>query len=97
MRVTREELRAARDELRNKAALLDGACREASEAASSIERLTEESHGLRGDLQLMMSAPLPCLLLPLLTSDLLHVALLVYVFCFCFCFFFWQASNPEYM
>ena len=51
MRTTREELRAARDELRNKAALLDGAHREASEAASSIERLTEECHGLRGDLQ----------------------------------------------
>ena len=51
LRVTREELRAARDELRNKAALLDGARREASEAVSSIERLTEECHGLRGDLQ----------------------------------------------
>ena len=49
--VTREELRAARDEFRNKAALLDGARREASEAVSSIERLTEECHGLRGDLQ----------------------------------------------
>ena len=31
--------------------LLDGASREASEAASSVERLTEECHGLRGDLQ----------------------------------------------
>ena len=31
--------------------LLDGARREASEAASSVERLTEECHGLRGDLQ----------------------------------------------
>ena len=51
LRGTREELCAARDELRNKAALLDGAHREASEAASSIERLTEECHGLRGDLQ----------------------------------------------
>ena len=30
---------------------MDGARREASEAASSIERLTEECHGLRGDLQ----------------------------------------------
>ena len=49
--VTREELRAARDELRNKAVLLDGARREASEAVSSIERLTKECHGLRGDLQ----------------------------------------------
>ena len=44
-------MRAARDELRNKAALLDRARREASEAVSSIERLTEECHGLRGDLQ----------------------------------------------
>ena len=51
LRVTREELRAARDELRNKAALLDRARREASEAVSSIERLTDECHGLRGDLQ----------------------------------------------
>ena len=51
LRATREELRAAIDELRNKVVLLDGARREASEAASSIERLTEECHGLRGDLQ----------------------------------------------
>ena len=47
---SREELRAARDELRNKTALLDGARREASEAISFVERLTEECHGLRGDL-----------------------------------------------
>ena len=51
LRATREELRASRDELRNKATLLDGARCEASEAVSSIERLTEECHGLRGDLQ----------------------------------------------
>ena len=51
LQATREELRVARDELRDKAALLDGASREASEAASSIERLTEECHGLRSDLQ----------------------------------------------
>ena len=44
-------LRVARDELRNKAALLNGARREASEAVSFIERLTEECHGLQGDLQ----------------------------------------------
>ena len=50
LRGSREELRAARDELRNKTALLDGARREASEAISSVERLTEECHGLRGDL-----------------------------------------------
>ena len=51
MRATREELRAVRDELRNKAVLLDGARREASEVASFIERLTEECHGLQSDLQ----------------------------------------------
>ena len=45
-----EELRAARDEPRNKTALLDGARREASKAISSVERLTKECHGLRGDL-----------------------------------------------
>ena len=44
-------MRAARDELRNKAALLDGVRREASEAASLVERLIKECHGLRGDLQ----------------------------------------------
>ena len=51
LRVAMEKLRAARDELRNKAALLDKAHREASEALSFIERLTDECHGLRGDLQ----------------------------------------------
>ena len=51
LRVIREELHAARDELRNKAAFLDGTRHEASEAVSSIERLIEECHGLRGDLQ----------------------------------------------
>ena len=50
LRGSREELPAAIDELRNKTALLDGACLEASEAVSSMERLTEECHGLRGDL-----------------------------------------------
>ena len=49
--VTREELCAARDELRNKAVLLDRARREASEVVSSIKRLSEECHGLQGDLQ----------------------------------------------
>ena len=49
LRATKEELRATRDELRNKTVLLDGARRE--EAASSIERLTEECHVLQGDLQ----------------------------------------------
>ena len=51
LRVTWEELCAVRDELRSKAALLDRARREASEAVSSIERLTDECHGLRGNLQ----------------------------------------------
>ena len=51
LRIAREELRAARDELRNKAVLLDKAHREAFEAESSIERLTDECHGLRGDFQ----------------------------------------------
>ena len=50
LRGSREELRVAKDELRNKTALLDGARREAAEAVSSTERLTEECHGLRGDL-----------------------------------------------
>ena len=51
MRVAREELRAARAELRNKAVLLDGARLEAFEAVSSIKCLIDECHGLRGDLQ----------------------------------------------
>ena len=51
LRVTREELRAVRDELSSKAALLDRARREASKVVSSIEHLTDECHGLRGDLQ----------------------------------------------
>ena len=47
---SREELGAARDELRNKTAQLDEARREASEVVSFVERLTDECHGLRGDL-----------------------------------------------
>ena len=47
----REELQIARDELCNKAALLDRACREASEDESSIERLTKKCSALRRDLQ----------------------------------------------
>ena len=50
LRESKEELRAANDELRDKTALLDGARREASEAVNSAERLTEECHGLCGDL-----------------------------------------------
>ena len=51
LRVVREEMQAARDELRNKAVLLDQAHCKAFEAESSIERLTDECHALRGDLQ----------------------------------------------
>ena len=47
---SKEELRAANDELRYKIALLDWARREASEAINSAERLTEECRGLGGDL-----------------------------------------------
>ena len=43
---SREKLRVARDELHNKTALLDGARHKASEAVSSVERLTEECHEL---------------------------------------------------
>ena len=50
LRRSREELCVAKDELRNKKALLDGARCEASKAISSVEHLTKECHGLRGDL-----------------------------------------------
>ena len=50
LRESKEELRATKDDLRDKMALLDRARREASEAASSAKRLTEECSGLRGDL-----------------------------------------------
>ena len=50
LRGSKDELCAANDELLDKIALLDGARREASEAVSSAERLTEECRGLRGDL-----------------------------------------------
>ena len=50
LRGSREELDAAIDKMCNKTALLDRARREAFEAISSMERLTEECHGLRGDL-----------------------------------------------
>ena len=50
LREYKEELRAIKDNLRDKTALLDGARRETSEAASSTKRLTEECRGLRGDL-----------------------------------------------
>ena len=51
LQVVREDLRIATDELRNKAALLYQARREASQAESSIERLTKECSALSRDLQ----------------------------------------------
>ena len=50
LRESKEVLRAANDELRDKTALLNGACRKVSEAVNLAERLTEECRGLRGDL-----------------------------------------------
>ena len=50
LRESKEVLHAANDELSAKVALLDGARREASEAANSAKRLDEECGGLRGDL-----------------------------------------------
>ena len=50
LRESKEEMRAVKDDLRDKMTVLDGARREANEAASSTERLTEECRGLRGDL-----------------------------------------------
>ena len=58
LQVIRDELQVARDdlymvwdELRVKATTLIWVSQEASEAVSSVERLTEECHGLCGDLQ----------------------------------------------
>ena len=50
LRESKEELRAIKDNLRDKTVLLDEARREATEAASSAECLTEECRRLRGDL-----------------------------------------------
>ena len=50
LRESKEELHAANGKLRDKVALLEGARREASEAANLVERLNEECRGLRGDL-----------------------------------------------
>ena len=49
--VVREELLATRDELRNKAVMLDEPVAKPSGAESSIERLTDEYHALQGDFQ----------------------------------------------
>ena len=50
LRESKEELRAANGEWRDKVVLLDGARHEASEAVNSVELLNEECRGLRGDL-----------------------------------------------
>ena len=50
LRVVKEELQAAREELCTKAAVLDRASREASEAESSVERLAKECNVLCRDL-----------------------------------------------
>ena len=46
MRVVKEEFQATKEELCTKAAALDRACREASEAESFVERLAEECNSL---------------------------------------------------
>ena len=55
LRESKQEHRATNDDLRDKIALLDESRREASEAISSAERLTEECRGLRGDLHQQVS------------------------------------------
>ena len=50
LRESKKELCAIKDDLRDKTTLLDGARREATEAANSRELLTEECRGLRGEL-----------------------------------------------
>ena len=51
LRAIKEEFQAAREELCTKAAALDRACREASEAESPVECFVEECNTLREDLQ----------------------------------------------
>ena len=51
LQVVKEEFQAAKEELCTKAAKLERARREASEAKSSMERLVEECNALREDLQ----------------------------------------------
>ena len=48
--MARDELHVVRDELSIKAKTLSRVSQEASEAVTSVERLTEECHGLHGDL-----------------------------------------------
>ena len=50
LRESKEELRAIKDDLSDQTTLLDEARRKANAAVSSVERLNEECHGLRGDL-----------------------------------------------
>ena len=51
LQVARDELHVVQDKLHVKATTVSRVIQEASEAVSSVERLTEECHGLRGDLQ----------------------------------------------
>ena len=51
LQVVRDELHMVRDELRIKATTLGRVGQEAYEAVSSMKRLTEECHGLCGDIQ----------------------------------------------
>ena len=51
LQVARDKLHVVRDELCVKATTLSRVRQEASEAVSTVEHLTEEFHGLRGDLQ----------------------------------------------
>ena len=51
LQAARDELHVVRDELHIKSTILSRVSQEASEAMSSVEHLTEEFHGLRGDLQ----------------------------------------------
>ena len=51
LQVARDELHVVRDELCIKATTLSRVIQESSKAVSSVERLTEECHGLRRDLQ----------------------------------------------
>ena len=49
--MAKDELHVVQNELRIKATILSKVIQEASEAVISVERLTEECHGLRGDFQ----------------------------------------------
>ena len=51
LEVARDELHVVWDELHIKATTLSRVSQEASEVVSSMECLTKECHGLRGDLQ----------------------------------------------